>query len=195
MTANLGDLLNALGPGSLPAHLLSAIETVPRHHFVAEVYSDEAYKDAALPIGHGLTASRPSTIVTMLKALGTPRRALEIGTGCGWQAALLSRYAETYSIEINPALHERAARDLRGYDVKLRLGDGLSGWPEAAPFDGIIVCAALEAVPAILLGQLSDDGRLVAQIGGEICRADKVGRITPLGYRGRFTPARMACAD
>lgn len=189
MPAKLADLLATLGPDSLPAHLLSAIRDVPRHHFLAEIFSDEAYKDAAPPIANGLTASRPSTVVTMLAALGKPRKVLEIGTGCGWQTALLSMFAQTYSIEIHPGLAERAARDLRAYRVALRQGDGMQGWPEAAPFDGIIVCAALPEPPLALFDQMTEDGIMVAQVGNELCTLNKRGAFTPIGKRGRFAAA------
>jgi protein-L-isoaspartate(D-aspartate) O-methyltransferase len=192
MPAKLADLLNAIGAGSLPPHIVAAIEAVPRHHFLAEIYSDSAYKDAALPISATLTASRPSTVVAMLTALGRPRRVLEVGTGSGWQSALLTRFcAEVYSIEVHEGRAERAARDLRGYPVTLRQGNGLAGWPEAAPFDGILVCADLsnDASRAALIDQLTETGVMVAQVGGEICRIDKSGCISPIGKRSRFAPA------
>lgn len=187
MPASLPDLLNLLG--ALPPHLILALRAVPRHHFLAEVFADEAYKNSALPIGHGLTASRPSTVIAMLLALGERRKVLEVGTGCGWQTALLSTFAHTYSIEAHPKLAERAARDLRPYPVTLRQGDGLQGWPEAAPFDGIVVCAALDEPPQALFEQLTEDGVMVAQVGAEICTINKRGAFTPIGKRGRFSPA------
>lgn len=187
MPAVLADLLRTLGAGTLPPHIVQALHAVPRHYFIAEVFADEVYKDAALPIGQGLTASRPSTVVAMLKALGEPKKVLEIGTGCGWQTALLSTFAQTYSIEVNERLSARAARDLRDYPVALRCGDGLEGWPEAAPFDGIVVCAALSEVPKTLTGQLSDAGVLVAQVGPDLCRIDRKGALTSLGKRGRLS--------
>ena len=189
MPAQLPDLLAALGP--LPVHIEAAIRAVPRHHFLAEIYRDSAYKDAALPISDALTASKPSTVVAMLSALGHPRRVLEIGTGSGWQSALLAQFCdEVYSIEVHAGLAERAARDLRGYPVSLRHGNGLVGWPEAALFDGILVCAELpETVPAALLDQLADDGVMVAQMAGEICRIDRAGHISLTGKRARFAQA------
>lgn len=150
---------------------------VPRHHFVAEIFCDEVYKDSALPIGHGVNCSRPSTVARMLTLLGERRKVLEVGTGCGWQTALLSTYAETYSVESIPALHERARRDLAAYPVRLRLGDGMLGWPEAKPFDGIIVCASVSQRPPMLFDQLSVDGVMVFPLdtGGrqELCRVEK----------------------
>jgi protein-L-isoaspartate(D-aspartate) O-methyltransferase len=163
MPAQLLDLLAGLGP--LPAHILRAIEEVPRHHFISEIFRDEAYKDSAPPIGHGAHASRPSTVVRMLSLLGKPRKVLEVGTGCGWKTALLSTFCEVHSIEINQGLHERAKRDLRGFNVNLYHGDGLKGIHDKAPFDGIIVCAAVKQVPPALLEQLS--GVMVLPIGDE----------------------------
>lgn len=145
--------------------IAEAISAVSRSDFVAEVFYREAGQDAAIPIGHGVTSTRPSRVETMLRLLGVRGRVLEIGTGCGWQTAILSRYAEVYSIERIERLHARAARDLAGYPVHLRHGDGLRGWPEAAPFDGIILCAAVPKVPSALLSQLADPGVLVAPIG------------------------------
>jgi protein-L-isoaspartate(D-aspartate) O-methyltransferase len=188
LPAKLSDLLAGLGP-DIPAHVLRAIQAVPRHHFIAEVYSDEVYKDAALPIGHGSTASRPSTVVAALTAIGKPQRVLEIGTGCGWQTALLSTFCYVYSIEAVLALAERASRDLHRYAVNLRCGNGLHGWPDAAPFGGIILCAAVDEPPAALLDQLTDDGVLVAQVGNAMCRMNKAGEITVMGGRARFATA------
>lgn len=166
---------------------------VPRHHFVAEIFRDDVYKDTALPIGHGVNCSRPSTVTKMLSLLGERRKVLEIGTGCGWQTALLSTYAETYSIEAMPALHERAGRDLASYRVRLRLGDGMLGWPEAAPFDGIVVCASVSECPPLLFDQLSDDGVMVFPLDRgdrqELCRVEKTsGRLQMFGA-GRFVRA------
>ncbi len=175
MPARLHDLLAGLG--ELQPHILRAIEEVPRHWFLSEIYRDEAYKDSAPPIGHGAHASTPSTVVRMLTLLGQPRKVLEVGTGCGWQTALLSTYCEVHSVEVCPELHERARRDLRGFDVKLYLGDGLKGLPDVAPFDGIIMCAAVREIPESLLSQLS--GVMVAPVGDqnkqEILRVTKAG--------------------
>jgi len=191
MPAQLADLLLTLGASLIPAHIIAAITAVPRHHFVSEIHRDDVYKDTPLPIASGLTASKPSTIVAMIEAIGHPKRVLEIGTGSGWQTALLAQFCdEVFSIEVHEGLAERAARDLRGYPVTLRQGNGLAGWPEAAPFDGILVCAELpEVAPAALLDQLSDDGVMVAQVGGEICRINKAGHISPIGKRARFAQA------
>lgn len=155
------------------------LERVPRFPFVAEIFAADADKDAAIPIGHGVHASRPSTIAAMLSLLGPRRRVLEIGTGCGWQTALLTRFADTvYSIEYNPRLHERAARDLKalGYDVTTRCGDGFMGWPEHAPFDGIIAACAVPDIPQALMDQLVPGGVLVAPVGD--ASAQRLVRVT-----------------
>lgn len=186
MPATLPDLLAGLGP--LPAHVLRAFEEVPRHRFVAEIFWDEAYKDAALPIGHGVNATKPSVVARVLSLLGERRKVLEIGTGCGWQTALLSTFAETYSIESHPMLYERARRDLAGYSVRLRLGNGLKGWPEHQPFDGIVVCAGVRAPPIALLEQLAPRGVMVVPLGNSerqsLCRVSKPGFVEDFGSCG-----------
>jgi len=184
---SVSDLLG--GQGDLPPHVRSAVLNVPRHHFIPEIHINDAYKDVALPIGHGVTASRPSTIIGLISALGHPQKVLEIGTGSGWQTSLISQFAEVYSVEINPSLHERASRDLRGHNVNLLLGNGLNGWPENAPYDGIIVCASLEIIPQTLLGQLSEDGIIVVQIGEYLQSFRKDGSAIKYIRRGRFPPA------
>lgn len=148
------------------------MEMVPRLPFVAEVFREESAKDAAIPIGHGVHASKPSTIARMLDLLCAGRephkrqRVLEIGTGCGWQTALLTKlFCEVYSIEYVLGLHERAGRDLRDYRVCLKHGDGFAGWPEQAPFDGIIASCAIPALPDLLVKQLAPGGVLVAPVG------------------------------
>ncbi|MFA7333365.1 MAG: protein-L-isoaspartate O-methyltransferase [Kiritimatiellia bacterium] len=144
------------------------LQRVPRHPFVAEIYAAEAAKDANIPIGHGVYASKPSTIARMLDLLGPCHRVLEIGTGCGWQTALLTLQAqEVFSIEYIHGLYERSTRDLRalGYDVTTRHGDGFAGWPEHAPFDGIIAACAVPVIGDGLLAQLSIGGRIVAPVG------------------------------
>lgn len=151
--------------------VLAAMRRVPRHRFVPEPLWREAYDDHPLPIGHGQTISQPSLVALMTEMLGlTPRsRVLEIGTGSGYQAAVLAEVAgEVYSIEIVRPLAEAAAQALRrsGYErVYLRIGDGWQGWPEAAPFDAIIVTCAPEDVPAPLVAQLRAGGRLCIPVG------------------------------
>ncbi len=154
--------------------VLAALRKVPRHTFVPATYADEAYDDAPLPIGHGQTISQPFVVAFMTEAV-SPRasdRCLEIGTGSGYQAAILAELcARTYSIEYLPGVARFGKRNLRdlGYGpgrVALRVGDGYRGWPEAAPFNVIVVTAAPEHVPQPLLQQLAVGGRLVIPVGG-----------------------------
>lgn len=156
-------------------------QRVPRHFFIAEYFRADAYKDCAIPIGHGVTASRPSTIAKMLGLLGRQERVLEIGTGCGWQTALLTKFStEVFSIEYVPELHERAARDLRDFSVRLKQGDGREGWPEHAPFTGIISAFCMESIPQTIIDQMTIGGVFVGPIGDagrqEIVRAEKTAR-------------------
>ncbi len=157
--------------GVRDARVIEALEKVPRHVFVPKEMQSFAYSDTPLPIGYGQTISQPYIVAFMSEALELrpPDRVLEIGTGSGYQAAVLAHLArEVYSIEINEPLAKEAAERLRrlGYsNVHLRVGDGYRGWPEAAPFDAIIVTAAPEHVPPALLEQLRDGGRLVLPLG------------------------------
>lgn len=153
--------------------ILAAFRAVPRHAFVPAAYAREAYDDAPLPIGHGQTISQPFIVAFMTEAV-RPRptdRCLEVGTGSGYQAAILAELcARTYSIEYLPAVARFGEANLRalGYGperVQLRVGDGYRGWPEAAPFDAIIVTAAPDHVPEPLLDQLAVGGRLVIPVG------------------------------
>ncbi len=151
--------------------VLAAVAAVPRHLFVPEEERGRAYADQALPIGSGQTISQPYIVALMTSLLGLKpgARVLEVGTGSGYQAAVLSHLAgEVYTIEILRPLAEGARRTLTdlGYrNVRFRVGDGFQGWPEAAPFDAIIVTAAPPAVPAPLLAQLKTGGRLVIPVG------------------------------
>jgi protein-L-isoaspartate(D-aspartate) O-methyltransferase len=151
--------------------VLSAMEEVPRHLFVPEEVRDRAYSDHPLPIGAGQTISQPYIVGLMTQLLGVKPgdRILEIGTGSGYQAAVLSRVAsEVYTIEIVRPLGEQAGRTLSrlGYsNVHTRIGDGYQGWPDAAPFDGIVVTAAPSEVPRPLLDQLAVGGNLVVPVG------------------------------
>ncbi len=159
--------------GIADKRVLAAILEVPRHEFVPEELRAQAYDDKPLPIGEGQTISQPYMVASMTAALGLTgtERVLEIGTGCGYQAAVLSRLAaEVYSVESRPPLalaaQERLAR--LGYtNVHVHCGDGTLGLPECAPFDAILVTAAAPAVPAPLLEQLADGGRLVIPVGSE----------------------------
>lgn len=156
--------------------VLNAIGQIPRHLFVEPGLSGQAYEDTALPIGAHQTISKPSTVAKMLEALrmGMPQKSmkkiLEIGTGCGYQAAILAKIAdEVYSVERIKTLHELARRNLRSLriaNLRLHYGDGMLGLPQVAPFDGIVVAAAGIEVPEALLEQLAIGGRLVAPVGG-----------------------------
>ena len=151
---------------------LEAIATVPRHAFMDAGLHAQAYEDSALPIGHQQTISKPSVVARMIEILHKPKhqlgKVLEIGTGCGYQAAVLSLLAqEVYSIERIRPLHDLAREKLRPFRIKnLRLiyGDGILGLPQAAPFDGIILAAAGLGIPDALLDQLAIGGRLVAPV-------------------------------
>lgn len=150
--------------------VLGAMRSVPRHLFVPDALQDEAYADHPVPIGHSQTISQPFIVAFMTQALELTggERVLEVGTGSGYQSAVLAEIAdEVYSIEIFPQLSEAADRRLRElhYSVRLRVGDGYSGWPEAAPFDAIIVTAAPARVPQPLIEQLKPGGRLVIPVG------------------------------
>jgi protein-L-isoaspartate(D-aspartate) O-methyltransferase len=152
--------------------VLAAMRTVPRHVFVPADVIDLAYGDHPLPIDHGQTISQPYIVawMTELLELKPGEKVLEIGTGSGYQAAVLAELegVEVYSIEIVPELAESAANRLEGLgyrDVKVRQGDGYYGWPEHAPFDAIIVTAAPDHLPAPLVEQLIEGGRLVIPIG------------------------------
>ncbi len=151
--------------------VLEAMRTVPRHLFVPQELARAAYEDSPLPIGEGQTISQPYIVALMSELLETApeQRVLEIGTGSGYQAAVLSGLVrEVYSIEIKEPLYRRAAETLRrlGYgNVRTRLADGYFGWPGEPPFDGIMVTAAVDHVPPPLLAQLKDGGRLVLPLG------------------------------
>lgn len=153
--------------------VLHAIDAVPRHLFVPEALAGRAYEDASLPIGHGQTISRPGihALHLSLAGLSGDERVLEVGTGSGYQTALLSLLAgEVYSVERVPELAERAGARLERLgreNLELRVGDGSTGWPEAAPFDVILVGAAAPSVPEGLTGQLADGGRLLVPVGAE----------------------------
>lgn len=154
------------------AEVIRAFAAVPRHKFVLPEYLAMAYEDHALPIGYGQTISQPSLVahMTELLELKPGQKVLEIGTGSGYQAAILVElgYVQVYTIEIVPELAERAARLLQdlGYtEVHSKQADGYYGWPEYAPFDAIIVTAAPDHLPAPLVEQLAEGGRLVIPIG------------------------------
>jgi protein-L-isoaspartate(D-aspartate) O-methyltransferase len=154
--------------------VLDRIRNVPRHLFVDEALASRAYEDTALPIGFGQTISQPYVVARMTEAAtagGTPKKVLEIGTGCGYQTAVLAPLVgRIYSIERIAALLDRAReriKELGIRNVRFRHGDGSDGWPSQAPFDAILLAAAPHAVPQKLLDQLADRGRLVAPVGPE----------------------------
>lgn len=151
--------------------LLTAFETVPRHLFVPEEYRYAAYEDGPLPIGFGQTISQPyivALMTDMLRLKGN-ERVLEVGTGSGYQAAILSMMTEeVHTVEIIPELATRADKLLKKLgmcNLHLHLGDGSLGWSEAMPYQGILVAAAAPQVPKTLLNQLEDGGRLVLPVG------------------------------
>jgi protein-L-isoaspartate(D-aspartate) O-methyltransferase len=157
--------------GVRDAGVLAAMRQVPRHLFVPDALQPQAYDDHPLPVGHGQTISQPY-IVALMTELARPSptdRALEIGTGSGYQAAVLSRLvAHVYSVEIVDTLHQQAAERLArlGYaNVTAIRADGYDGWPAAAPYDIVLVTAAPEEVPEALIAQLAPGGRLVIPVG------------------------------
>lgn len=160
--------------GIARADVLSAIRAVPRHRFVDEALSSRAYEDSALPIGYGQTISQPYTVARMTQALlerACPDTVLEIGTGSGYQTAVLAALARrVYSIERVAALLGLAEERLRALavrNVRFRYGDGAEGWPEYAPFSGILVTAAAAGVPRCLIEQLAPNGVMVLPLGGK----------------------------
>ena len=162
--------------GVTDARVLAAMETVERHRFVDTALANLAYEDTSLPIGLGQTISKPNVVARMLELLrqGLPHptgklgRVLEIGTGCGYQAALLSHLAtEVYSIERLRGLHEKARENLRGMrlaNVHLLFGDGMAGFVKGAPYAAIIAAAGGGAIPPAWIDQLAVGGRLVAPV-------------------------------
>jgi len=151
--------------------VLGAMEKVPRHLFVLPAYRDQAYEDYPLPIEEGQTISQPYIVALMTQYLELTKgeKVLEIGTGSGYQAAVLAELGmRVFSIEINERLAARSARTLKelGYDhVQVRHGDGYRGWPEEAPFDAVIVTCASPEVPPSLFDQLGENGRLIIPLG------------------------------
>jgi protein-L-isoaspartate(D-aspartate) O-methyltransferase len=188
--------------------VVRAMQTVPRHRFVPAEYVELAYADHPLPIGYGQTISQPYIVawMTELLAMQPGEKVLEIGTGSGYQAAVLAELGDidVYSIEIVPELAEQATtrlRDLSYTDVHVKQGDGYYGWEEYAPFDAIIVTAAPDHLPAPLAQQLKDGGRLVIPIGppggyqslwqfvkdGDDLRAYNLGGVTFVPFTGAAT--------
>ncbi len=160
-----------LGRSSLDPRVLDALAAVPRHRFVPPRLAPHAYENRPLAIGHGQTISQPYIVAIMTDLLGleSDDRVLEIGTGSGYQAAVLGELVESvYTMEIVPPLAERSSRLLAelGYEnIRARLADGYHGWPEAAPFDAIVVTAAATHVPPPLVQQLAAPGRMIIPVG------------------------------
>ncbi len=152
--------------------VLAAIREVPRHIFIEEALAHRAYEDTPLPIGLGQTISQPYIVARMTEAIlgsGRPNRVLEVGTGCGYQTAVLAKLVgEVCTIErIEPLLKAARKRlaSLRALNVRFQLGDGSLGWPAYAPYDGILVAAAADKVPEALQEQLAPGGRLIIPVG------------------------------
>ena len=175
--------------------VLAVMGAVPRHIFVEEALASRAYEDTALPIGFEQTISQPFVVARMIEALRGEAplgNVLEIGTGCGYQAALLARLAkDVYSVERIAGLLEKARgnlRSLRLSNLRLVHADGTRGLPEAAPFDGIIVAAAAPGVPGALLQQLAPGGRMIVPVGSgdqALCLIER----TPSGFTEKWLDA------
>jgi len=186
--------------------VLAAMSVVPRHLFVEEALASRAYEDTALPIGFEQTISQPFVVALMIEAVRAGRplgRVLEIGTGCGYQAAVLAQIAkEVYSIERIAGLLEKARtnlRELRLSNLRMVYGDGTRGLPEAAPFDAIIIAAAAPKMPEALRAQLAPGGRLIAPVGAQdqaLCLIERSAS-GPVAYSEQwldpvhFVPMRM----
>jgi len=184
---------------------LRALSAVPRHLFVPEYLRRQAYADGPLPIGHGQTISQPYIVAYMTEILHIKpkHRVLEIGTGSGYQAAVLAELTDqVYTMEIIPELADTAGKRLKetGYSsVNVRQGDGYHGWPAAAPFDAIMVTAAAEFIPPPLLQQLKEGGRMIIPVGSPfyvqhlMLVEKKQGKITTRSMMPvRFVPFRRA---
>ncbi|AOB31635.1 protein-L-isoaspartate O-methyltransferase [Bordetella sp. H567] len=184
--------------------VLNAMEAVPRHLFVDQALASRAYEDAALPIGHSQTISQPWIVARMIAAVcegRAPTRVLEVGAGCGYQAAVLAQFVrDVYAIERIRGLYELARGHLRQLRlttrVRLTYGDGMLGLPNTAPFDAIVVAAAGLAIPQALLSQLAPGGRLIAPEGGSNQRLVLVERTGASSWKRveleavRFVPLR-----
>ena len=181
------------------ARVLSAMRAVPRHEFIPNALRHLAYADTPLPIGFDQTISQPYIVAFMTEVLELPPNAkvLDIGTGSGYQAAVLAQVArDVFSVEIVPELATSAAARLEelGYDnVLVRRGDGYRGWPDEAPFDGIIVAAAVDHIPQTLIEQLAVGARLVIPVGDRsqkmtIVTKTKIGSMVETTFPVRFVP-------
>jgi protein-L-isoaspartate(D-aspartate) O-methyltransferase len=172
MGHSLNDMVEFdLGERGIPARVLDAFRKVDRVHFVPEFQREQAYEDRALPLTYGQTISQPYMVALMLQALNLEgsEKVLEIGTGSGYQTALLAQLCrEVWSVERLEPLATKAEDLLDGFgyrNIRYRLGDGSLGWPEGAPFDCIVVSAACPAIPPALIGQLTDGGRMAVPVG------------------------------
>lgn len=170
--------------GISDSHVLDVMLATPRHLFLDEALSHRAYEDSSLPIGFNQTISQPYTVARMTEALlaaGPLKNVLEVGTGSGYQTAVLAQLVERlYSVERIRPLQEKARtrlQRLKLYNVMLRHSDGGMGWPENGPFDGILVTAAPTEVPEELLQQLAPNGRLVIPVGGDLQQLKRVTRL------------------
>jgi protein-L-isoaspartate(D-aspartate) O-methyltransferase len=177
------------GEGIHDESVLAAIREIPRHLFIEEALAHRAYEDTALPIGHGQTISQPYIVALMTQTLiaaGKPRKVLEIGTGCGYQTAVLSKLCdEVYTVERLEPLANQARRRLRqlGYhNIHFRLDDGGLGWAQHAPYDAILVTAAAADIPPALLEQLAPEGRLLIPVGEPGSQELRLVQRTPDGF-------------
>ena len=175
------------GRGVREPRVLAALAAIPRHWFVPATLADAAYDDAPLPVGHGQTISQPYMVALMTAALALrpADRVLEIGTGSGYQTAILAHLVRrVYTVERIPALAQSAARRLAALgvtNVDYRVGDGTLGWPDAAPFDGILVTAAAPRLPGPLAEQLAPGGRIAVPVGDLVLQQLLVGVRGPGG--------------
>jgi protein-L-isoaspartate(D-aspartate) O-methyltransferase len=188
--ARMVERLRAKGIGD--ERVLSALARVPRHVFVEEALASRAYEDTALPIGFSQTISQPFVVARMIELLlagRIPGKTLEVGTGCGYQAAVLAAiFPEVYSIERIKALLERARRNLLGLrlaNLRLAHGDGYAGLEQAAPFHSIIVAAAAPRVPEALLRQLAAGGRMILPVSDGSCGKSGGQRLVLIERNGR----------
>jgi len=169
--------------------LISALSDVPRHHFVPEGYKQLAYSDGPLPIGYGQTISQPYIVALMISELHLlgNEHVLEIGTGCGYQTAVLSQLvADVTSIEIIPELAKSAAQTINNLGIKnvnVIISDGSLGWIKKAPYDAILVSAAAPEVPRPLLEQLIDGGRLILPVGSRVYQQLEIWSRSSSGYK------------
>ena len=189
--AELRTIGEQIGVSRLSPEVREALSAVPRHRFVPSGQREHAYENRPLPIGHGQTISQPLIVAAMTELLdvGPGDRVFELGTGSGYQAAVLAELGvEVYSVEIVEALGHRARATLDeiGYArVRTRIGDGYDGWPEAAPFDAVIVTAASDHIPPPLIRQLKPGGRLLIPVGNRyltqklvLLQRDQAGAVT-----------------